>query len=145
MCLIIDANVAADLQPPSADARPVVNAVERRKITLVTGGKNTEELSRAGAVRRWLAGLVRANLARPIPAADIEREESILPTLGRLRSDDPHVVALARASGARLLFSKDKALAQDFKNREFVSEPTGSVYKGRAHTRLLNRAVCRGN
>lgn len=143
MCLIIDANVASALQPnPSDDAKPVVDSIVKRKLTLVIGGKNTAELSRNSSVRRWLRGRLRANVARRIPDPDIEREERILKERGEHKSDDVHVLALARASGARLLFSRDKDLAQDFKNRSCL-EPSGSVYKERSHVRLLQTAVCR--
>ena len=144
MCLIIDADVSTALQPPSADAQPIVNAIEERKVTLVLGGKNTKELYKTKAVGRWLVGLVRANLVRTIPVAEVETEERKLPALGTRKSNDPHVIALARASGARLLFSKDKNLAHDFKNRTFL-DPVGSVYKTRAHTHLLDAAICRRN
>lgn len=143
MCVIIDANVLAELQTPSADAQPIVNAIERRQMRLVVGGKNTTELSKSPAVSRWIAGLVRANLAHAVPRADIEREELALSTLGKRKSNDLHVIALARASGARLLFSRDKNLAQDFKNRTFVDKPTGSVYKQRQHAHLLKSVACR--
>lgn len=142
MCLIIDADVSASLQPPSTNAQPIVNAIEQRRVRLVVGGRNTEELYRTRAVGRWIAGLIRANLARTVPTEDIEKEERTLPRLGKCKSNDSHVIALARASGARLLFSEDKNLARDFKNREFL-DPTGSVYKRRAHAHLLETAICR--
>ena len=142
MCLIIDANVASALQPkPSVDAKPVIDSIAQRKVTLVIGGKNTDELSKNNSVRQWLRGLVRANVARLIPNTDIEREERILIGLGQHKSNDVHVLALARASGARLLFSQDKALARDFK--ACLDKPSGSVYKERSHVRLLEAAVCR--
>ena len=143
MCLIIDADVAADLHPPSDDAKPVIDSIQQRKIFLVIGGKNTNELSLNRKVRQWLRELIRANVARIIPKSDIEREERILSELGRCQSNDVHILALARASGARLLFSRDNALGQDFKNKTFVNGPRGSVYKQRSHTHLLRSAVCR--
>ncbi|MYH42126.1 MAG: hypothetical protein F4017_01170 [Acidimicrobiaceae bacterium] len=47
---------------------------------------------------------------------------------GSCRSDDHHVIALAQISGARLLFSNDKDLHKDFKNRQLIDQPTGTVY-----------------
>lgn len=143
MCLIIDADVSKALQPPSADAQPILDAIKQRKVTLVTGGKNTRELYKKAAIGRWIAGLVRANVVRVIPQADIEKEKLLLPTLGKLRSNDSHVIALARASGARLLFSEDKNLGRDFKNRIFIDRPGGFVYKNRTHIHLLDAATCR--
>ena len=141
MCLIIDANVVSDLDPPSADAKPVVDSIKQRKILLVIGGKNTEELSANRNVGQWLKGLARANLVRSIPQPDIEREEQILLRRGQHRSDDVHILALARSSGARLLFSLDNALGRDFKT--CLDQPRAAVYKRSSHAHLLRSAVCR--
>ena len=81
-------------------------------------------------------------MVRLILKPDIEREEQILLGLEQRQSNDDHILALARASGARLLFSRDADLAQDFKNRIFLNEPRGSVYKKRAHAHLLRSAAC---
>ena len=142
MCIIIDADVASNLQPPSSDAKPVIDSIQKRKMLLVIGGKNTEELILNKKVGQWLAELYRSNMVRIILEPDIEREEHILLGLGQRQSNDDHILALARASGARLLFSRDNDLAQDFKNRIFLNEPRGSVYKKRAHAHLLRSAVC---
>ena len=47
---------------------------------------------------------------------------------GSCRSDDHHVIALAQISGARMLFSNDGALQQDFKNIKLIDQPPGTVY-----------------
>lgn len=143
MCIIIDADVTGDLHPPSDDAKPVIDSIQQRKVLLVIGGKNTSELSLNQDVGQWLRGLLRANVARLIPKSDIEREEKHLLSLDKPKSNDVHVLALARASGARLLFSRDNDLGQDFKNKRFLDRPRGSVYKRRAHIHLLRSAVCR--
>jgi hypothetical protein len=54
-----------------------------------------------------------------------------------LRSNDPHVIALARASGARTLCSRDRELHKDFKNPALVNDPRGSVYQSPSHRHLL--------
>ena len=45
-----------------------------------------------------------------------------------LRSNDPHVIALAQVSGSRLLYSRDGDLQKDFKDRSLIDSPRGSVY-----------------
>ena len=55
---------------------------------------------------------------------------------GAVKSDDPHIIALAQVSGARLLYSNDKSLQQDFKNKDLINNPRGKVY-------ITNE--CRGN
>ena len=67
------------------------------------------------------------------------------------KSDDEHVLALALVSGARLLYTNDPALIDDFGNREIVASPRGKIYTTArnagvtdAHRRLLAaRDLCR--
>ena len=67
------------------------------------------------------------------------------------KSNDPHVLALALVSGARLLYTNDAALIDDFGNPEIVAKPRGKVYTTarnadvtNAHRRLLAaRDLCR--
>jgi len=61
------------------------------------------------------------------------------------------IVALAQVSGARLLYSNDRNLQQDFGNKAFIDKPRGKVcstlesgdltkvHKGL----LLNKGLCR--
>jgi predicted nucleic acid-binding protein len=129
MCLIIDANLAATVFGPS-DARfaPLLRWLEG-KGCLVFGGKLTEELARVGSARRYLVELYRAGRARKIEPADLRAEEARIEAIGGLRSNDTHVLALARASGARTLCSHDKNLHLDFKNRQLIDHPPGAIYQ----------------
>ena len=52
-------------------------------------------------------------------------------------SDDPHVIALAQESGARLLCSLDEALHTDFTNPRLINAPRGHVYQNAAHKHLI--------
>ena len=61
-------------------------------------------------------------------------------------SNDPHVLALAQLSGARLLYSNDAKLQQDFKNKDLIDRPQGNIYSTRqnkdftrTHKRLLSK------
>ena len=47
---------------------------------------------------------------------------------GACQSNDLHVLALAQVSGARLLYSNDLSLHQDFGNRDLISRPRGKIY-----------------
>ena len=66
-------------------------------------------------------------------------------------SDDPHIIALAQISGARLLYTNDLALQRDFRKRDLIADPRGKVYSTHrrddyteAHRKLLsNRTLCR--
>ncbi len=147
MCLIIDANVAAIVfQVPCQDEyRPVWNWIERRGGILVFGGRNEAELTRVAAVRQRLYTLWQAGRAMQVPDQTVAAEERSVTSLGVCRSDDPHVIALARASGARVLCTEDGNLEKDFKNPQLVPRPRGAIYKNDSHAHLLcHNKICIG-
>ena len=144
MCIIIDANKLGTFlaEPVSPDAAPVHRWLDRGG-TLVysTEGKFSAEIGEKA--KRKLAVYVQDGTAKLVPW---ERLDDDLKAIRRLdiRSDDPHVLALARASGARLLYTADQALINDFTDHRIVNEPRGKVYKRAANAALLTRAACRG-
>ena len=146
MCVIVDANAAAETlaSTPSEDAVPVRNWLEKANGRMVFGGVLQDELAKVKTAWRSIYKLWQAGRAIQIPRSRIEQETSIIKAKHALRSDDPHVIALARVSGARVLFSRDRALHADFGNPELVANPRGRVYQRRSHMRLLHHdASCR--
>lgn len=55
-----------------------------------------------------------------------------------IKSDDPHIIALALIAGVKVLVSKDNKLIADFKGH--VSR--GKVYKTKSHRHLLTKDTC---
>lgn len=139
MCLIIDANLATSVfsETPTADFLPLIDWLTSPKKDgkLVVGGHLAKELDKVNLARRFVRSLQQAGRARLIPsdATDIETEN--IRTL--CISDDPHVIALARLSGARVLCSQDKDLHKDFTNISLVSTPQGHIYQNASHVGLL--------
>lgn len=146
MCLIVDANRLGKFlaDPPNEDALPIRKWLNRRSgsgtLVYSTGGKFESELR--GKARRRLADYAQAGKARLVPAARFARDEAELFASDQLQSDDPHVLALARASGARILYTCDKKLKTDFKNRDLISAPRGKIYSGAANANLLTSSAC---
>lgn len=141
MCLIVDANRASVVfgRPEDPDSLPIWRWLlgEGR---LVFGAKLSKELRHVDAARRLLAELVRAGKAAEASREEVTAEEATL--IGKLRSDDPHVLALARVTGARLLHTLDRDLIKDFRDPHLLSNPRGKVYQRREHEHLLIRANC---
>ena len=140
MCIIVDANVAHAMF--SADSgtetgRIVRDWVMRGSNRLVFGGRNATELFQAASAKRWILQAWRSGRARQISNPDIEREVALLRGVPNVTSNDLHILALARASGARLLFSDDNALIHDFKNASIIAAPRGKVFRKPAHRRTL--------
>jgi hypothetical protein len=144
VCLIVDANLAATVfsSPPQEDFAPLLDWLLRpdRDGCLVIGGRLSAELLRVDAVRRSLVQLKRAGRFREIPREAVQAEASVVLATGICCSNDSHVVALARLSGARVLCTRDRDLHQDFKNPQLLASPRGSIYQNKQHARLLRHS-----
>ena len=96
---------------------------------LVAGGKHLRELERSTPrFREWAGQAVSAGRLRLVEKKPVEQETERLRVNGVCQSNDEHVIALARVSGARLLYSNDVDLQQDFKSKTLIDNPRGSVY-----------------
>jgi DNA-binding transcriptional regulator/RsmH inhibitor MraZ len=82
---------------------------------IVVGGKLTDELNRT-KFSGLLAELGRRGSLRTYKKEEIDAELTKVATLP-LKSNDPHVVALARLSGAMVAITNDNKLIADLKNQ----------------------------
>lgn len=146
MCLIIDNNVASTLFLSDNKYNPYRLAydwVQYGKGKLVIGGRLWDEYQDAYSNRKrsttersnWVFELTRSDRAIIYPMEMVNKEEDEV--RNECSSDDPHVIALARVSGARVLCTLDGALEADFKNGALVNSPRGHIYKNPSHFRLL--------
>lgn len=147
MCVIIDACVRDRVfsSPPHPDAVPVREWIERRGGRVAYGGKILcDELFQSERARRQIRVWKQAGLASEFPQIAIDAETARVRAGGVVRSNDSHVVALARVSGARTLYSTDVNLHIDFKNTQLVADPGGKIYQGAHHRNLLEHtSSCR--
>ena len=131
MCAIVDANVVHEVfgaNRPQA-GKKFFDWIDRGSGILVVGGKLLEELDRGSPVfRKWRLAARRAGRVRIENRGEIKERMEELQREQTYSSDDPHVLALAQVSGARLLYSNDGDLQQDFGDRELISNPRGKVY-----------------
>lgn len=140
MCLIIDANVVSLIFPnPSLDFLPVHRALVTGKARLVYGGQLTREYAAVKSFRRFLLLLDQRGSARQVPDTKVDEETERLRTAGVCKSNDHHVMALARVGGVRLLCSNDQDLSDDFKDVALLSRPPGSVYRRAEHAHLVRK------
>ena len=134
MCAIVDANVGHEVfgDAQSDAGRYFFEWLNRANGgRLAIGGKLREELCSNRNFLRWLS--VAGRLGRTINVSDdhVDVETESLRTQGICRSNDEHVLALARLSGARLLFTNDQALQTDFRNRAIIGGVRGRIYTTR--------------
>ena len=153
MCAIIDANTASEVfssDQGSAGAK-FLEWINRGQGRLVVGGRLLEELQKLSDFKQWsqaarLAGRLRTENQDSVISLTQQLKE-----VGMCRSDDPHVIALAQVSGARLLYSNDMKLHRDFKSKTLIDNPRGKIFSTNAdkeftkgHKRLLgNKELCR--
>jgi hypothetical protein len=141
MCIIIDANFAADLfaDPKNADNAPVISWLfdKGKDGIMVYGGKLAEELFIIRQAHRSIRTLAQAGRAMAISDKEVNTQQGKVLAMNICQSDDPHIIALAQISGARTLCSHDGALHGDFKNKALIDGPRGSIYQNEKHSRLL--------
>ena len=156
MCAIIDTNVYHEVfstgSQSSAGKYFYDWLMRRNGGTLVSGGGHLRELNRIADFKRVFAERLQAGRARRIPDEVVDSETDTLRSQGICDSNDEHVLALARVSGARLLFTNDGALRNDFRDRRIVDGTRGRVYTtgqskdvSNTHRSLLSRRdLCDG-
>lgn len=144
MCMIVDTNRLGDFlaKPETPDAAPIHQWLRRGwgKLVFSVGGAFATELYPAAKDR--LLEYDRGGRAKRFADEEVEDEARRLESAGVVRSNDAHVLALARVSRARLLYSGDVALIADFKDRKIIREPRGKIYSGAKNEGLLTRDAC---
>ena len=144
MCIIVDANRLGDFlaDPAKPDSAPIRKWLDHRggRMVYSTGGAFAKEIGRR--LRAKLRGYVQAGKANVVPAAQFAADERKLTVLKNRRFNDPHVLALARATGVRLLYTHDANLMADFRNKKLIDKPRGKIYSSVANSDLLARAAC---
>ncbi len=138
MCAIIDAaNVASELWEHTGNdaGRGFRAAVDNGRIPLVSGGSKmgTEVAGSGQRMLTWFAELRRSGKLTMKDDQQVDdlaaRLQAATPgTIGACQSNDHHIIALAQVSGARLLYTNDNDLMQDFDDRHLISKPRGKVY-----------------
>lgn len=143
MCIIIDTNrLGTFLHSDNEDSVPIHKWLKKNGTLIYsTGGKFKAEIGQKA--KNKLLPYHQAGMAKHIPHHQFAEEEHALEGQTALQSNDIHILALARSTGARLLYTSDKNLIQDFKNRKFIDQPRGKVYSGKRNADLLNKSGCR--
>ena len=123
MCAIVDANVAHQVfgenRPPAGQR--FFEWLSSRRGQLVVGGRLLEELSGNVGLLQWLRSAGLYGRARSVIDENVNDRAEALRRSNICTSNDEHVIALALVSGARLLYTNDQALIDDFKNRDIIA------------------------
>lgn len=142
MSVIVDANCAPSVfsRDPASVFKPVFDAIHNGSVKLVFGGRKLKcEYKKMTAVWTYIKKLDQAGKARLVSDTTVDTEQSHLEANFALTSNDPHILALARVSSARLLCSHDRALHTDFTNPKIICKPRGSIYQNLSHAHLIKK------
>ena len=153
MCGVVDNDVAFEVfgDRRTGAGKGFRDWIESRRGSLAVGGDLLDELATNGKFREWYARNIQSGLILQIGRDRIAPVQRRLEREDRCKSNDTHVLALAIASGSRLLYTNDNLLMDDFRNRNVVPGPPGKIYTTRdrknfrpAHKRLLRmKNLCR--
>jgi predicted nucleic acid-binding protein len=140
MCIIVDANVASDFIKESDDAKPVLDLVIEDRLKIVCDHRLSKEWGNS-RLKKLTIQFIQAGRLFVYTQEQMAIEAEKLKKLS-FKSDDPHILALARVSGARVLYSKDKKLHEDFKDSKLIHSPRGRVYQNQKHKHVLRKSAC---
>lgn len=142
MCIIVDTNKIGRFlnERDHEDEKPIHKWLRGGNGRLVcsTDGMFGDELSRKA--KTLLQEWGNSGMARLVPSGRFCHFEKMLEDGEECVSKDFHVLALARYSGARVLYTGDKDLIKDFKNRKIIPGKTGKIYSSKRNKRLLTRS-----
>ncbi len=154
MCAILDANSFSKFRDQdNEDLESVRNWVDNKNGKIIYS--DTEKFKSEwlkGGMKEQMRSLDQAGKLRRIPAQEVEKKAEEL--IGKIESDDPHIIALAMIAKVKVLIVQrlpdtprtgtrrasrgaDPKLQRDFKN--LVG---GNVYITKSHSHLLTRDTC---
>lgn len=149
MCAIVDNDVRHEVFSPDSQTKAgkfFLDWLDEGNGRLVVGGKLWRELSEYGHFQKWFQVAITSSRAFTCKDDEVDDKETEIRSMQICRSNDEHVLALALVSGARLLFTNDLNLQQDFRNRAIIHSPRGKIYTTvkfrevrKVHQDLLNR------
>lgn len=144
MCIIVDANTVGDLNRPTEHGAPVLKWLTNGRGGLVVGGEVMRELGQSPKMLNLMGELDRAGQLHRVRPAKVKAVSLKHKLKDVCRSNDSDVIAVALATGCRLIFSRDKDLHKDAQNREIMN-PIASIYQTKDHTHLLTDCKCAGD
>jgi hypothetical protein len=138
MCIILDANCLGLFTNADQSMLPVKRYFENSGGLAIGGSKLKDEYKKNNKIIKFLTELARKGQILRLSDRDVNSKENEILETGACQSDDPHILAIASLSNARVLVSHDKPLHSDFASTVFFT-PRGKVYQNQTHARLLSR------
>lgn len=136
MSIIIDANRVEDFKTPARCHAPeIIRRISEKRMRVVIGGRLLRELAKTH-MRDLIVEWLRSGCVVRLNDKDVDTEEAIFAKKG-IKSDDPHVLAVAKLSSSRVLYTNDAPLMEDFKNTKLLS-PKGKIISPKTKTQIVD-------
>lgn len=139
MCIVVDANVSHKMAGDHPDGSCVLRWLLYGRGKLVVSEEILAELVRTPLSTTILV-LDQAGKICRVDEDDFTRYKEQVINSGMMVSNDPHILAVILTSQCDLVFSNDKPLHRDLKNRHLV--PDVSIYQTARHKKLLGECRC---
>lgn len=135
MCAILDSNVLNDVFKPSRSGafKGFYEWLVKGKGSLVFSEKFLKDeilhKNTSFEVKKTFSEFQSSGIANEVKPDKLNPEREFINLhKDRLLSNDFEILAIARATKSRLLFTNDRRLHQDFRNRAIVDTPKRVIY-----------------
>lgn len=153
MCIIIDINCLSSVfnneDINHDDFKPINDWIYQGKGKIVMGGtKYSNELSKSRKYLGLIAELARKNKVVHCEDEIVDSQQSIVEELIKDNGcDDPHLIAIVRATKVKLICTKEERAIKYLKNKDLYesSSHRPKIYRRKEHSGLLvdeNIATC---
>jgi len=141
MCLIVDTSVVNELVANKTQRSKVFFELQsKRRIRIATCSDLQKEHKGNAAVIDFFRRIKQNNLLNEIGDSRIRIEQRAVGRIGH-ESNDSHVLALARVSGARVIATDDSDLREDVGNAKLL-KPKGKVFSKANQRHLFSGRYC---
>ena len=139
MCMILDADMWGRFpeEKKDKDLLPVRKWLEKQNGKLVYSDHEQFQKELTKDYKETLKGYFQSGKARFFPKKEVEREITVLRKNSNPKSNDLHILGLAKIAKVKVLCTGDKKLHQDFKD---ILD--GSIYQKAEHRHLLTKDTC---
>ncbi len=137
MCMILDINMWPDFFNKTIAMQSVHKWLEKKNGKLVYSNHELFQKELTQNQRTALQEYSRKGQARLVPKKQVEQKITSLRADNTFKSNDIHILGLAKAVRVKVLCTKDKDLHYDFKHILH-----GHIYQNASHQHLLTKDTC---
>ena len=135
--MILDVNMWPDFCSQKEPLQPIHRWLDKQNGKLSYSDHKDWKKEMTQQHREALEKYHQAGQARFVPKEEVSKEISNIKKEHTPKSNDIHILGLAKASKTKVLCTKDKKLEKDF-NRIIK----GKIYKNKNHSHLLKPDTC---